>query len=184
MFFSDSPFSGSLKSEPSPSSHISFYPSPPYTTPSTCGSDCDSDSPLFLAGTQTAKTIIPKQVCVNADTVPRKVKIQGIKPENNGIVVVQLNTPTQIPYINTTVKNTGPQGQAKVSPNLKTEMMNKTKKQLRMIKNREAASISRNKKKEYLKHLEEKLSNLSNENIILKKENQNLKENISEVKDI
>jgi len=180
----DLPFSGSLKSEPSPSSYTSFYPSPPYTTPSTCGSDCDSDSPLFLAGTQTVKTIIPKQFCVNADTVPRKVEIQGIKPENNGIVVAQLNTPTQIPYIKTTVKNTGPQGQAKVSPNLKTEMMNKTKKQLRMIKNREAASISRNKKKEYLKHLEEKLSNLSNENIILKKENQNLKENISEVKDI
>ena len=135
----------------------------------------DSDSPLSPEGNQTAKRTIPQQLCVQADSLPRKAEIQGIQP----VVVVQLNSPTQIAYINTTVKNT-----AKVSPNLKAAMMNKTKKQLRMIRNREAANISRKKKKEYLKHLEEKLSTLSNENIILKKENQNLKENVSEFKDI
>ena len=135
----------------------------------------DSDSPLSPEGNQTAKRTTPQQLCVQADSFPRKAEIQGIQP----VVVVQLNSPTQIAYINTTVKNT-----AKVSPNLKAEMMNKTKKQLRMIRNREAANISRKKKKEYLKHLEEKLSTLSNENIILKKENQNLKENVSEFKDI
>jgi len=135
----------------------------------------DSDSPLSPEGNQTAKRTIPQQLCVQADSLPRKAEIQGIQP----VVVVQLNSPTQIAYINTTVKNT-----AKVSSNLKAEMMNKTKKQLRMIRNREAANISRKKKKEYLKHLEEKLSTLSNENIILKKENQNLKENVSEFKDI
>ena len=138
----------------------------------------DSDSPLSPEGNQTAKRTIPQQLCVQADSLPRKAEIQGVQPGNR-VVVVQLNSPTQIAYINTTVKNT-----AKVSPNLKAEMMNKTKKQLRMIRNREAANISRKKKKEYLKHLEEKLSTLSNENIILKKENQNLKENVSEFKDI
>ena len=138
----------------------------------------DSDSPLSPEGNQTAKRTTPQQLCVQADSFPRKAEIQGVQPGNR-VVVVQLNSPTQIAYINTTVKNT-----AKVSPNLKAEMMNKTKKQLRMIRNREAANMSRKKKKEYLKHLEEKLSTLSNENIILKKENQNLKENVSEFKDI
>ena len=142
----------------------------------------DSDSPLSPEGSQTAKGTVPQQLSVKADSGRRKVEVPGLQPGNTGVVVVQLSTPTQIAYINTTMKNTGPQGHDKVSSKIKTEMMNKTKRQLRMIRNREAASISRNKKKEYLKHLEEKLSSLSNENINLKKENQNLKDNISEVK--
>ena len=56
-----------------------------------------------------------------------------------------------------------------------------TKRKMRMIKNRESASISRMKKKEYLNHLEEQLRILSTENMLLRSENMNMKENIRDM---
>ena len=47
--------------------------------------------------------------------------------------------------------------------------------------NRESASISRTKKKEYLKHLEDQIKILSNENILLRSENTNMKETIRDL---
>ena len=96
--------------------------------------------------------------------------------------MVQLNNQTQIAYTSN-VQSVVPQAQAKLLTKSSSEMMIRTKRQLRMMKNREAASISRNKKKEYLKHLEEKLSSLTNENMFLKRENQSLKENITDYDD-
>lgn len=49
------------------------------------------------------------------------------------------------------------------------------KKQLRMLKNRESASLSRKKKKEYVERLENRISNLEKENYTLKGENTSLR---------
>ncbi|XP_013114018.2 uncharacterized protein LOC106091877 [Stomoxys calcitrans] len=49
------------------------------------------------------------------------------------------------------------------------------KKQLRMLKNRESASLSRKKKKEYVERLENHISNLEKENYSLKGENSSLR---------
>ena len=61
------------------------------------------------------------------------------------------------------------------------EEMRSMKRKMRMIKNRESASISRMKKKEYLKHLEEQIKILSTENMILRRENTNMKLKISDL---
>ncbi|XP_023295745.2 uncharacterized protein LOC111678583 [Lucilia cuprina] len=49
------------------------------------------------------------------------------------------------------------------------------KKQLRMLKNRESASLSRKKKKEYVERLENRISDLEKENYSLKGENSSLR---------
>jgi hypothetical protein len=56
---------------------------------------------------------------------------------------------------------------------------NLIKKQNRMIKNRESASLSRKRKKEYVETLEEKVKEFSNENTLLLNENTQLKMKIS-----
>ena len=61
------------------------------------------------------------------------------------------------------------------------EELRSMKRKMRMIKNRESASISRTKKKEYLKHLEDQIKILSNENILLRRENTNMKETIRDL---
>ena len=51
----------------------------------------------------------------------------------------------------------------------------RNKKQVRMMKNRESASNSRKRKKEYMTRLESKVSNLASDNYSLKDENEKLK---------
>ena len=55
------------------------------------------------------------------------------------------------------------------------------KKRLRMMKNRESASNSRKKKKQYMISLESAVSSLANDNINLKDENEKLKALIKKI---
>ena len=55
------------------------------------------------------------------------------------------------------------------------------KKRLRMMKNRESASNSRKKKKQYMISLESTVSSLANDNINLKDENEKLKALIKKI---
>ncbi|EFN66359.1 Cyclic AMP-dependent transcription factor ATF-6 alpha [Camponotus floridanus] len=57
------------------------------------------------------------------------------------------------------------------------------KRQQRMIRNRESASLSRKKKKEYVSSLEKRIDDLVQENIQLKSENMTLKQKLFEMED-
>ncbi|XP_050424739.1 cyclic AMP-dependent transcription factor ATF-6 alpha isoform X2 [Adelges cooleyi] len=61
---------------------------------------------------------------------------------------------------------------------LQYNQINAIKRHQRMIRNREAASLSRKKKKEYVTSLEEKVNMLQKENLELKIENSSLKERL------
>lgn len=60
-------------------------------------------------------------------------------------------------------------------PGLSSSQLNEWKRQQRLIKNREAATISRQRRKEYLASLEAKCHQLEEENSRLESENKNLK---------
>lgn len=72
-------------------------------------------------------------------------------------------------------------GMPTVTSSNSSEDMRNVKRQQRMIKNRESACISRKKKKEYLTNLEDQIKMLSNENMSLVHENENLKAKVREL---
>ena len=61
--------------------------------------------------------------------------------------------------------------------------MQAARRQQRMIRNREAASLSRKKKKEYMDNLEQEISRLAKINEDLEEENRLLKERLSELQE-
>ena len=54
------------------------------------------------------------------------------------------------------------------------------KKKLRLMRNRESANLSRQKKKEYVIQLEEKIKSVKEENLMLKEENEEMRRLIAE----
>uniref|UniRef100_A0A3Q3L013 Activating transcription factor 6 n=1 Tax=Mastacembelus armatus TaxID=205130 RepID=A0A3Q3L013_9TELE len=145
------------------------------------------------AATLQAKTIIiqPLQTTVLPVVKPAPVNIQPAPPAGHHIVlsqpgqVLQIQTPQTVtsnvvtmptlsqdrpvpvaapPVVSVTFQPPSPEDDSKLS-----------QRQQRMIKNRESASLSRKKKKEYLLSLEARLKLALSENEVLKCENGNLK---------
>ena len=166
---SDSAYSESVKSEPS--------------SPSSSGSDSDSpfspypNPPLTMTTTmlQSIPNLIPEKI-----PIP---KLKSISPS----VMVQMTNHARMHHNNTTMGNILLKMESelhtikKQSSKTNIHDMRSIKRQMRMIKNRESACISRKKKKEYLDHLEEQIRTLSNQNMLLWRENGSLKENIKDL---
>ena len=110
-------------------------------------------------------------------------KLNTISPPS----MVQMTIPTRMHHNNTAMGNILLKTELELHSirmlTSKTNIheMRSMKRKMRMIKNRESACISRKKKKEYLNHLEEQITTLSNQNMLLRRENGNLKENIKEL---
>ena len=103
---------------------------------------------------------------------------QNLAPESLRPAILYLNT--SIMDLNT-IKNKE-HLYMKTSSQRQAQEMNCLRKKMRMIKNRESASISRIKKKEHLKHLEEQIRILDLENRGLRTENENLKAVLKDIK--
>ncbi|XP_037945639.1 uncharacterized protein LOC119678063 [Teleopsis dalmanni] len=119
--------------------------------------------PASISNTQNSKPIF----------MPKIVKANG------PMVIKQPNHKTNNPPISTTSAVAKVPVTASTAPDLsvyKGIMDEKMlKKQQRMIKNRESASLSRKKKKEYVTSLETRINNLEKENYSLKGENSSLR---------
>merc|ERR1719340_342160 len=104
------------------------------------------------------------------------------------LVLVCNQTPTNGPIFVKTepVQSTGfcnplITGLPTVNGHSNAEELRNLKRQQRMIKNRESACISRKKKKEYVTQLEDQIKTLSSENLLLRNENENLKEKVRDL---
>ncbi|KAL3870811.1 hypothetical protein ACJMK2_038851 [Sinanodonta woodiana] len=139
-------------------------------------------APIAAAASVTAEPTKQKHLVVTPEEFARLVS-QGVlrpNPPNQEKVisakssqVISTPSPTPVPSQSTLMSSSTSLlwGRESFSnPDLKTQ-----KRQQRMIKNRESASLSRKKKKEYLQCLEARLQESANENQSLKEENESLK---------
>jgi len=186
--YPDSAYSGSIKSEPSSPSSSSNH-SPPLSPQQTI---------QVLPPTGSVQMVTPLNIqSYNGKmAIPKLSKPAPQPTTNTNPIVLYCNQPAtpmgQIlvksepqpgllstgfcsPFIAgvPTVPTTNTQNSLEDARNLK--------RQQRMIKNRESACISRKKKKEYVSQLEDQIKTLSNENMLLRNENENLKEKVREL---
>jgi len=191
--YSDSAYSGSIKSEPSsPSGSDHSPPLSPHQTVHvlTTGPHQTSGSNLQL--------VTPSQpMTVNIQNYTGKIAIPKLSkpapPTNTTPLVLYCNQPAtsmgqilvktepQPGLLSTSFCSPLVTGLPTVTSHSSAEDMRNLKRQQRMIKNRESACISRKKKKEYVTLLEEQIKALSTENLVLRNENENLKEKVLEL---
>jgi len=172
--YSDSAYSGSIKSEPSSPSGSSDH-SPPLSPQQAVQVQLLPPSlPINCNG----KIAIPKlSKPVTTTTMSTPLVLYCNQPTNTmGQILVK--TEPQPGLLSTSFCNPMVTGLPTVNS---AEEMRNLKRQQRMIKNRESACISRKKKKEYVTLLEEQIKALSSENQMLMNENVNLKEKVKEL---
>ncbi|XP_025409673.1 cyclic AMP-dependent transcription factor ATF-6 alpha isoform X2 [Sipha flava] len=129
-----------------------------------------------------SKSFVPRKIILTPDQFSKITKLQKQKQADLRISTVPLvsstssevNTRLSLPVVEVDpIKS-----RCNSSTTLQYNQISAIKRHQRMIRNREAASLSRKKKKEYLTSLEEKISILHKENLELKIENSALKERL------
>lgn len=182
--YSDSAYSGSIKSEPSsPSLSDHSPPLSPFQTVQVMPTSANVQ----------VVTPINFQNYSGKIAIPKLSKPAPPPPTNTTPLVLYCNQPATT--MGQILVKTEPQqgllstgfcspfmaGLPTVPAHNNSEDMRNLKRQQRMIKNRESACISRKKKKEYVTLLEDQIKALSNENLVLRNENENLKEKVREL---
>ncbi|XP_015368422.1 PREDICTED: cyclic AMP-dependent transcription factor ATF-6 alpha-like [Diuraphis noxia] len=140
--------------------------------------DQTNQSPVTISKSF-AKTF-PQKIILTPDQFSKITKLQKQKH-------VDLSVPSSIPIVKSTAevnKKTLPAVEIDLAKpknsttTLQYNQLSAIKRHQRMIRNREAASLSRKKKKEYVTSLEEKITILEKENLELKIQNSALKERL------
>jgi len=172
--YSDSAYSGSIKSEPSSPSGSSDH-SPPLSPHQTVQVQFVPPSLPINCNGKIAIPKLSKPITNTAMTTPLVLYCNQPTTTMGQILV---KTEPQQGLLSTSFCNPMVTGMPTVNS---AEDMRNLKRQQRMIKNRESACISRKKKKEYVTLLEEQIKALSSENQMLMNENVNLKEKVKEL---
>eukprot|EP00092_Neocalanus_flemingeri_P085954 GFUD01108233.1.p1 GENE.GFUD01108233.1~~GFUD01108233.1.p1 ORF type:complete len:624 (-),score=212.87 GFUD01108233.1:18-1889(-) len=193
--YSDSAYSGSIKSEPSSPSGSDH--SPPLSPQQTV--QVVTTTPCQTSGSHLQLITHRQPMAVNLHNYNGKIAIPKLSkpapPSNTSTtpLVLYCNQPTntmgqilvktepQPGLLSTSFCNPLITGLPTVSAHSSVEEMRNMKRQQRMIKNRESACISRKKKKEYVTQLEEQITAMAGENLVLRNENENLKEKVIEL---
>ncbi|XP_060849323.1 cyclic AMP-dependent transcription factor ATF-6 alpha isoform X2 [Rhopalosiphum padi] len=141
--------------------------------------DQTNQSPVTIS--KSFASTLPRKIILTPDQFSKITKLQKQKQ-------IDLNIPTAIPLVSSTsevntqltlpIVDIDSAKSKNSTTTLQYNQLSAIKRHQRMIRNREAASLSRKKKKEYVTSLEEKICILEKENLELKIENSALKERL------